>query len=186
MMLKFLLLVCMLMSALSAVASPPAPPTLLSVDTLGPQFQVSGKASVNYLPDGLSVKGDSFAQVTLLGVLHLPSSELAERRVSRLTVHFKTSHNGPTLRKIILLNGRAINLSLSGDFLADSNRNTIEFGDTPLEVFGDTTIRLVVSFPGGIDSQINPGEFFFKGITVSYLKKPEALAKDFATEIRSK
>lgn len=184
--LKSLLFVCALTCVLCTDAAPLAPHGILSIDTPGAQFRALRKTRINVVPDGLSVRGEAYSQVTLSALPRLPDAAMAERRASRLTVHFKTSRNGPALRQIILPNGGTINLNLSGDFRGDAKRNTVDFGGAPINIYNDRDIQLVVSFPGGIDSQIDPGEFLLKGITVGYLRKPQALTKAFSPLVRSR
>lgn len=177
--------VLILLAGLSGLASSAASAPTLRVDTPGAAFRVLvGKAKADDVPDGRRIKGAAFAEVTVAGVLTLPPAETAQRRATRLVLHFRTSKGGPTLRKIILPDGNSVSVNLSGHQMADSKLNTLDFGDIPIKLFDQSVLKLVLQYPGGIDSAIDPGEFVLKSVSLDCLWKPGVLEGRAAREVR--
>lgn len=156
----------------------------LRVDTPGSAFTpVRGKARFDDVADGRRIRGGEHAEVTVAGELRLPSATLAERRAVRLVLHFRTSRSGPRLRKIVLPDGNTVDMDVEGNQMSDNKRNTLEFGDVPLKLYDRSMLKLVIGFPGGIDSHVDPGEFVLKSVSLDVLRKPGAQAADAAREV---
>jgi hypothetical protein len=175
--LAWLVLVAAALSLSPLAQGAPAPATL-RVDTPGSAFhRTLGAARLDDVADGRRVRGEEHAEVTLVGELRLPSSSLAEPRAARLVLHFRTSRYGPKLRTLVLPDGGVIDLAAEGNQMGDTRVNTIDFGSAPLNLSGHTTVKLVIGFPGGIDSHVDPGEFVLKSVSVDVLRKaaPHAL-----------
>ncbi|MGE8063568.1 hypothetical protein [Pseudomonas sp. NPDC089569] len=166
---QFLIL---LLAAICLASPNAAAPRTMRIDTPGSAFTaISGKAAIDDVPDGRRVKGKAFSDVTLVGELNPPTAKVAERNATRLELHFRTSPGGPTLLRIILPDGNKVELGLKGDFLADSEGKAFDFGDVPLKFYDHSKLKLVIRYPGGIDSQIDPGEFVLKKVSLYYPSK---------------
>lgn len=158
-----------------AVAGPPSAPPTLRTDTPGSAFRVvQGRADTDDVPDGRRIRGAEHAEVTLAGELRMPPVTLTDRRAARLVLHFRTSHHGPTLRKVVLPDGNAVDMSASGNQMDDGKVNTLDFGDVPLNLYDHAMLKLVIAFPGGIDSHVDPGVFVLKSVSLDALRKPGA------------
>lgn len=173
------------LATLAAAGPTPAPPTLRT-DTPGAAFRVvRGDARTDDVPDGRRIRGAEHAEVTLAGELRLPSLAMAERRGTRLVLHFRTSREGPTLRKLVLPDGNAIAFDGAGNQMADSKRNTLDFGVAPLRLYDHSMLKLVIEYPGGIDSHVDPGEFVLHSISLDSPRKPLVRPTGFARELPS-
>jgi hypothetical protein len=161
------------------------------VFTLGPvQVTMAGTA---FTPEGRDVtiqdesgrrhfRGKPFAKVMLRATLVMPAATAAEFKMQRLAVHFRTSRGGPTLRAVELRNGAntafRLETQVGGDYTAreittpETAANAWDWKNDPVRVSGQSVLRLEVQFPGGIDSQINPGEFVLTNVQVDYPRKP--------------
>jgi len=157
---------------LSTLAAAGPPPTLRT-DTPGAAFRVVlGHADTDDVPDGRRFRGAAYAEVTLAGELRSPPPAMTERRAARLVLHFRTSRYGPTLRKVVLPDGNVVAIGATGDQMGDGKVNTLDFGDAPLQLYDHATFKLVIGYPGGIDSHVNPGEFVLKSVSLDALRKP--------------
>lgn len=171
----------LLSAAIGLASSATAAPATMRIDTPGSTFRVvQGRATADNAPDGLHVRGGASTDVTVQGVLVLPPDEMAERRASRLLLHFRTSPGGPTLRTIVLPDGQRVDLNLEGDFLTESKRNTIDFGNIPMKLYDRSIVKLVISFPGGFEGNPNPGEFVLKSVSVDAPRKADVRAAESA------
>jgi hypothetical protein len=88
--------------------------------------------------------------------------------LQQLAIHFRTSPSGPSLQSVELRNGSHvefhINTELRGDYTTRSTSTPADIANmwkwnSPITVNSHSVIVLEVQFPGGFDSQINPGEF---------------------------
>ncbi len=154
------------------------------VNTPGTAFSPEGRGGqvvVEDVGDGRRFRGQAFATVTLRAVLQMPPSSSAEPKMQRLAVHFRTSPSGPSLRSVELRNGSKVEFHiethLAGDFTArettqpEAVANTWVFDRAPISVSSQSVLRLEVQFPGGFDSQIDPGELFLTAVTVDFPRK---------------
>lgn len=166
---QFLLL---FLAAIGLASPSAAAPRTMRIDTPGSAFTaLSSKTAIDDVPDGRRFKGKAWSNVTLVGELNPPTANVAERSATRLELHFRTSPGGPTLLWIILPDGNKVELGLEGDFLADSKGKVLDFGDVPLKFYDRSILKLVIRYPGGIDSQIDPGEFVLKNVSLYYPSK---------------
>ena len=150
----------------------------LRVTIPGSAFTLEGQsAQVDDVAGGRRFRGVGFATLTLRAVIPLPSSKSADPKVQRLVVHFRTSgatcRSGPCLESVKLQQS-VINTNLMGDYttsettLPSAVANAWDWKSQPIRVGSGSVIRLVVQFPGGIDSKIDPGEFILKSIVVDF------------------
>ena len=96
-----------------------------------------------------------------------------------IAVHFKTSDQGPSLRSVEYGNGPNVEFRVAtvvrGDFTIKENfrpaesANAWSFKDVPSKVSSQAVLRLEVKFPGGFDSQIDPGEFVLQGVAIDFV-----------------
>ncbi len=162
-----------------------APVTML---TPGGAFSPEGPAAqvnVENIGSGRSFRGKAFAKVTLRANLRMPSSNLAELKLQRIAIHFRTSAGGPSLRSVELRNGSnvafAIRTDLTGDFTArdttqpDFAANTWVYESAPIAVSAQSVVRLEVQFPGGFDSVVDPGQFVLTDVSVQFPRKGSVL-----------
>ena len=133
---------------------------------------------VQDVPGGRRFRGTAGSLLKLRAVMRIPAGSEAE--MQRLVVHFRTSPDGPHLRKVEVLNGSSAAFSLAtdlaGDYVARETTtpgivaNMWDFKSQPRKVSSQTIIRLEVQFPIGFDSPINPGEFVLTGVGVDFPK----------------
>jgi hypothetical protein len=143
----------------------------------------SARVTVTDGPGGRRFRGPAFSKVVLRAVLQMPPSASAEPRMQRLVVHFRTSASGPSLRSVEVRNGSnvafRIETNLSGDYLARdtsapaASANVWAVG--PVSVGTQSVLRLEIQFPGGFDSQVDPGEFVIGSVGTDFVRKPAAL-----------
>jgi|SRR5262249_1311935 len=111
-------------------------------------------------PDGRHIRADAFATV----VLRAP---VAAARIASFTVNFQTSENGPTLRSVEFRNGQGDRELVLGRKTGFARSDfTSNFQDDPVNIPPGTSVRLEVSFPGGIDTVIDPGEFILTNVLI--------------------
>ena len=145
------------------------------VTTPGTAFSLEpgGRARIENVGDARRFLGEGGAQVKLVGLLRVPPS--GSGTIRKIIVHFRTSKDGPTLRAVKLFNGSAIeferDVRLRGDYTvaertAATDANAWDF--QPLPVSSHSVVRLEVSFPQGIDSPVDPGEFVLTAVTAEF------------------
>jgi tachylectin len=132
---------------------------------------------------GRRFRGAAFALVTLQAKLQIPSASLAEPRLQRLVIRFRTSAAGPSLRAVELWNGSHQEFrretNIEGDFATretaapNGSPNTWDFSNGPWRVGSDSVLRLDVQYPGGFDSAINPGDFVMLSAQTEFVRKPQ-------------
>jgi hypothetical protein len=150
----------------------------------GTAFTVEGRGAdvtVDDVGGGRRFRGKGFAKVIVRGTLQIPPSNVADPRMQRLVVHFRTSPQGPSLRSVEMRNGANtefhLDTHLAGDYTTrettqpESIANAWSFERGPVRVYTQTVLRLEVQFPGGFDSQINPGEFVLTSVVLDYPRK---------------
>jgi hypothetical protein len=154
--------------------------SLLKIKTPGAAFLPEGRAvdvMVDDVAGGRRFRGKAFASVMLRAKLRLPATASAVPKVQRLVVRFRTSASGPSLRTVELRNGANVSFrietNLAGNYVAreatepESIANAW-FWREPVSVGAASVIRLKIIFPGGFDSQINPGEFVLHSVEAAY------------------
>jgi hypothetical protein len=73
----------------------------VKVNIPGGAFTPVGRGvTVEDVGGGRRVRGEAFALVTLQAKIQLPSASLAEPRLQRLVIRFRTSASGPSLRAV--------------------------------------------------------------------------------------
>ena len=148
----------------------------------GTSFTAEGRdVAVDDVPGGRRLRGKGFAKVMVRGNIQLPAASAADPKMQRLAVHFRTSPSGPSLRAVELRNGAntdfRLQMQLAGDYVAReilqpaSSANAWSWEQAPVRVSAQSVLRLEVQFPGGFDSQINPGEFVLTSVTVDFPRK---------------
>jgi Tachylectin len=141
-------------------------------------------AKAEDVPGGRRFTAAAFQTVTLRGTLQMPSNSSTTFKMKRLIVHFRTSAQGPRLLSVEMPSGAAtvfhIDTEIRGDY---SSRETLQpkevanvwdFGALPVTVSVQSVIRLKVSYPGGFDSHVDPGDFVLTSVEADF---PINLAK---------
>jgi hypothetical protein len=160
----------------------PALAQTVRVNIPGTAFTPEGsRVAVDDVPGGRRFRGQSFAKVTLRAVLQMPAPSAGDPKLKRLVIHFRTSPSGPSLRSVELRNGSnaafRLETNIGGDYTArevtkpEGSANAWDFGAVPVTVGAQSVLRLEVQFPGGIDSQINPGEFVVTAVGTEFPRK---------------
>jgi|GEM_PF-4674240 len=174
----------MLGTTLATAAPAPAPAMFtLRTNTPGAAFRVvRGEATVDDVPAGRRVRGAEHAEVTLLGELRLPPPK-ADRHLVRLVLHFQTSRDGPKLYNVVLHGNYTIAVDLAGNQMADSKSNTLDFSKAPMTLQEHTTLKLVINYPGAIDSHVDPGEFVLHSVSIDTPRTQKTLSMGSAHEL---
>jgi hypothetical protein len=150
---------------------------IFSVNTPGTAFSPMGRGvSVDNVGGGRQFSATNFATAKLRAQLKTPPPDPGKPAIfdlQRLVVHFRTSEPGPSLRSVELLNGNNSEFKkdvfLKGDFTAkETNANSWDFKGAPIRVGPQSVIILEVSFPGGFDSSVPPGDFVLTGVLCDY------------------
>lgn len=157
--------------------------SLFKVTIPGRSFSLVGsanQASIDDVADGRRFRGKPAAKLVLTAPVPLPSAANAEHNMQRLTLHFRTSRDGPSLRKVELRLGSSTKLRiqthLKGDYTTKETTKPASIANVwswaqPGAVSAGTLLRLEVIFPTGIDSQIDPGEFVLTSAEIGYVLK---------------
>lgn len=154
--------------------------SLFKVTIPGRSFSLVGsasQASIDDVADGRRFRGKPAAKLVLSATVPLPSAANAEPNMQRLTLHFRTSRDGPSLRKVELHYGSSTRLRiqthLKGDYTTKETTKPASIANVwswnpPGAVAAGTLLQLEVIFPTGIDSQIDPGEFVLTSAEIGY------------------
>lgn len=177
-----LALACVVTSA-SAYAQPAperpvAPPSHGRVTIPGTAFSVEGLGKgtrVDDVHDGRRFRSQAFAKIILRATIQLPT---ADPKMEGLAVHFRTSQSGPSLRSVEFRDGSYVVFRVptlaTGDYRfkeitrPKAGANAWLFKDVPVKVNSQAVLRLEVQFPGGFDSEIDPGEFVLTGVAIDF------------------
>jgi hypothetical protein len=105
----------------------------VTVNIPGAAFtSVGSRVAVEDVGGGRRFRGEAFALVTLQAKLQMPSTSVAEQRLQRLVIRFRTSVSGPSLRAVELRSGsnRAWRLetNIEGDFSTCETAGTARVG----------------------------------------------------------
>ena len=152
------------------------------VNMPGTAFTAEGRDVVtDDVAGGRRFRGKAFAKVVLRGVLQMPSTGAADLKMQRLVIHFRTTASGPSLRAVELRNGSNVafrlETNIGGDYRASEvttpagSANAWDFGQIGSKVSSQSVLRLEVQFPGGFDSQVNPGEFVLTAVGINFPRK---------------
>ena len=88
------------------VVSSPVRAQNVKVSIPGGAFNAVGaRVTVEDVGGGRRFRGEAFALVTLQARLQIPSASVAEPRLQRLVIRFRTSASGPSLRLVELRTG---------------------------------------------------------------------------------
>jgi hypothetical protein len=149
--------------------------------TPGSAFSVVGtKGTAADIGGGRQFRGVGFQQMKIQGSLRVPGSASGVSQthpLQQLAIHFRTSPSGPSLRSVELRNGSHvefhIDTELRGDYTTRSTSTPADIAnmwkwDSPITVDSHSVIVLEVQFPGGFDSQINPGEFVLISVDAQF------------------
>jgi hypothetical protein len=144
----------------------------------GSAFSVEGsgrETRVDDVHDGRRFRGQAFAKVILRTTIQLPTTD---PKMEGLAVHFRTSEAGPSLRSVEFRNGSHIEFrvptlvrgdyTIKESFRPEAQANAWLFKDVPFKVSSQAVLRLEVQYPGGFDSQIDPGEFVLTGVAIDF------------------
>ncbi|MHA4809030.1 hypothetical protein ACX0G9_13030 [Flavitalea flava] len=110
----------------------------------------------------------------------MPPPNAADFKMQRLVIHFRTSAQGPSMRSVELRNGSNTEFTLPTLLRGDYTTRTTDKPDAsanawswplPVRVGSTSVLRLGITFPGGIDSKINPGEFIITSVEVYFAPK---------------
>ena len=161
--------------------------TPVRVKLPGTAFSVTtgGKAAVEDVGGGERKFRATDTTVTLRGLVQLPPPSVADPRLQRVVVRFRTNRQGASLRSVELRNGSGsgavfhIETMLSGDFTsremtqpkAVANAWVIE----PTSVGAQSNLRLEVGFPGGFEGA-RPEEIVLASVELEFPRKPLKLA----------
>jgi len=157
---------------------PVAPPSHRRVTIPGTAFSVEGSRSskgtrVDDVHDGRRFRGPAFSKVNLVTKVELPKSD---RKMVGLAVHFRTSQLGPSLRAVELSEGRYVRFRIPTLLRGDYRSKEITRPEAAANAWlwdNSTllppllTLRLEVQFPGGFDSEIDPGEFVLIDVVIT-------------------
>jgi hypothetical protein len=176
---------------LPALAQVP-PSASVQVTTPFSAFTADGsEVTIDDVAGGRRFRGRPGASVIVYGRLRLPAPSVGEPKMQGLYVHFYTSESGPSLRGVELRDGRLVTLhvdtNLAGDYrtiggVAPNAPNAWQWRSVPVPVSERSYIRLVIQFPIGFDSPINPGEFVLAGVSADFPRKRLTLPKP-STEV---
>lgn len=132
--------------------------------------------------DGRSFRGGAHDLVILSGSIQIPPAASALPKLQKLVVHFRTNE-GPRLLSVHVQNRGRFDTNITGDFVTRERfePKTIANAWTfaPIDVHAPLIVELSVSFSGGFDSIVDPGEFVLIGVVAEFPRKP--LALDSAT-----
>ena len=168
--------------AVVAIGSPLLAQPAVRVTMPASAFTVEGSGrdvTIDDVGGGRRFRGKAFAKVIVKGALQIPPSASTDPRLQRLVVHFRTSPSGPSLRSVELRNGAnsafLLQTHVEGDYTAREateagSANAWDFQRGPVRVYPypQSMLRFEVQFPGGFDSQINPGEFVLTSVVVDF------------------
>ena len=126
-------------------------------------------------PGGRAFRGEAFQAATLMAVIPVPPEREGRSVLHRLVVRFRSAADGPSVRGVTVRGG-PIRTDVKGDYTTREvttagSANTWVWRD-PMSVPPQSEIMLEVQFPGGFDSQVNPGEFLLTGVTVDLSRRP--------------
>jgi hypothetical protein len=149
--------------------------------TVGSAFSVVGnKGTTDDVAGGRRFRGKAFEDLKIRGTLRVPgaaSGVSKTQQLQQLAIHFRTSPSGPSLRSVELYNGSnrvfRIETHISGDYTTRSTSTPAMIANmwkwtSPIGVSSQSSIVLEVQFPGGFDSQINPGEFVLTSVDAQF------------------
>ena len=138
---------------------------------------LAGQVSVQDVAGGRKFRGASFKLVTLRGTLQFPSTALAEPKLLKLVVHFR-SGDGPRLSSVEVRptsNGSVhMETNIRGDY---ATREILTAGSANAWVFQSIAVgtplvvRLSVEFAGGFEGG-DPGDFVLTGVEAEFARKP--------------
>jgi len=139
----------------------------------GPASQVA----VEDVAGGRKFRGGAHQLVMLRGTIQFPSAALAEPKLQKLVVHFR-SRQGPRLSAVEVRNTSNGSLhretNITGDFVT---RESLTPGSANAWVFQSINVgaplivRLSVEFSGGFEGG-DPGDFVLTGVEAEFARKP--------------
>ena len=138
-------------------------------------------AQMDDVPGGRRFRGKAFAKLTLRALVPMPAASVADPKVQKIVVHFRTNESGPSLRSV-KLESYQFQTNLEGDYMSverstpDVAANAWVFKSTPVRVGGSSPVLLEVQFPGGFDSQVNPGEFVLGSVVLDFPRTTASFA----------
>jgi hypothetical protein len=160
----------------------------------GTAFTIEGRGGT--MEDAGSARrfrGDNFATLIVRAPLRIPAASVADPKMQRLVVHFRTSEAGPSLRSVELRQGSSavfhINTHIKGDYRAsevitpDLAANAWDWGRAPLTVSAQSILRLEITFPGGFEGPVDSGEFVITGVALDFPRKPLVVSHDRVSDV---
>lgn len=153
----------------------------VTAKTPGTNFSVVGtKGSADNVGGGRRFRAPGFEDLKIRGLLRVPPSASGVSKtqlLEQLTIHFRTSPSGPSLRSVELLNGSnrefLIQTNLAGDYTARSISTPKDIANVwkwtvPIKVDSHSVIVLEIQFPGGFEGNSNPGEFILTSVDAQF------------------
>jgi hypothetical protein len=156
---------------------------LVKVKIPGTAFSATSpgkKVTVEDFNGGRRFRGQAFAKVTLSARLSAPPATATGQGMQQLVIRFSTSASGPSLRTVEIRNGSAssfhIDTYLTGNYTSREVTKPATLANMwvlnpPERVNSSTVLRIEIIFPGGFDSQINPGEFVLNSVELGFPAK---------------
>jgi hypothetical protein len=165
---------------LSLTMSRVTPAQTIRVDIPGAAFTPTlSKATIQDFGRTRRFRAAAFAKLILIAPLRLPPGTPGKADLRRLVVHFRSTQSGPRLRTVMLRSGEFRLLDRATDAVGDYSvrvtnypnpvANAWEWKD-PLSVAPGIVVQLEVQFPGGIDSQINTGDFDLISVETDFVR----------------
>jgi len=147
--------------------------------TPGSRFAPEGRnGKAEDVPGGRRFTAGAFQTLMLSGTLQMTSTGQSTFKMQRLVIHFRTSAQGPRLLSVEMPSGSStvfrIETDLKGDYSARQTSqpkevaNMWDFGAVPVTVSAQSVIRLKVSYPGGFDSPVDPGDFVLMSVEADF------------------
>ncbi|HEX9983594.1 MAG TPA: tachylectin-related carbohydrate-binding protein [Thermoanaerobaculia bacterium] len=159
----------------------------------GTAFTLEGRSgTMTDVAGGRAFRGNNFATLILRAPLRMPAAGVADPKMQRLVIHFRTSEPGPSLRSVELREGSSalfhVRTHIKGDYRAsevitpDLAANAWDWGKAPLTVSSQSVLRLEITFPGGYEGAINSGELVITDVAVDF-RKPLVVSRDRITDM---
>jgi len=143
----------------------------VSVKTLGTSFSVVGtKGRSDDVAGGRRFRAAAQDVVKIRSSFRVPGVSKTHL-MQQLTIHFRTSSGGPSLRSIELSTGGSplhISTDLSGDYMTRTTPANTWKWTSPIKVDSQPAIILEIHFPGGFEGNNNPGEFVLASVDAQF------------------
>jgi hypothetical protein len=143
----------------------------ISVKAPGNSFSVIGtKGRSDDVAGGRRFRAAAQEVVKIRSSLRVPGVSKTHL-MQQLTIHFRTSSGGPSLRSIELSTGGSplhISTDISGDYVTRTTSANTWKWTSPIKVDAQPAIILEIHFPGGFEGNSNPGEFVLTSVDAQF------------------